>query len=820
MYKEKRVLVASLFLPITTTNTLRKKQSFRKQIPISPVSFEKTNNGNPGLYNAVCSLDLDCIWIGTIVGLNKDQETESKLNRYNAKPVILTDQEHDGHYNQFCKQVLWKPFHYQFSDDLTITRIQKSWNYYKIVNQKFADVIIANYREGDLIWINDYHLMLVPEMVRKVLPKATIGFFLHIPFPSSEIFRCLSMRKELLRGLLGADLIGFQIYSFMRHFLMTCSRLLGLDSNPKAILMDDSRVAVGSFPIGIDLKSLKEKRAHPEVAKLVASLLEKYKGQYVLIGRDKNDQVKGVDHKLLAFERFLEDHPEFHGKVVLIQVSLSTATENEEQSNVDHLVSRINSRFGSIGYIPVVYLHQDISFHHYLALLTMADACLITSLRDGMNLTSHEYVICQEEKKSPLIISEFAGTYGNFGAALRVNPWNHKEVSEAIYEALTMNEEDKAYRWKMLNSYIATNTAQQYVDSFLGDLITAHEENIQAASTSIPFLPFEWARREYYKSNKRILFMDDEGTLTTPQVTNHFNDFQKDKKQMFQLLTQLCKDEKNHVYLMSSRTRADLEEYLAIPRLGISAESGCFVRFPDRTHWETLHKEVDMTWRKKVMEVRTPGSFIEEKEIGIAWHYGFADQKYGEWQAQECQNHISNTLQTFPIHILSRKHCIEVYLRNVSKATAVRRILQHHQGKNRRHSFQAELQSPTIDISQYSVTSFASSTASFDFSNTQICDFILAIGNDRTDEYMFEYLNKLITKRLESQKSQYFDDEKDNCSITSYAESNKSEYTVSNALLQQICCITCTVGCKSSNAKWHVSNISEMIQGVETLLKI
>lgn len=228
------------------------------------------------------------------------------------------------------------------------------------------------------------------------------------------------MRKELLRGLLGADLIGFQIYSFMRHFLMTCSRLLGLDSNPKAILMDDSRVAVGSFPIGIDLKSLKEKRAHPEVAKLVASLLEKYKGQYVLIGRDKNDQVKGVDHKLLAFERFLEGYPEFHGKVVLIQVSLSTATENEEQSNVDHLVSRINSRFGSIGYIPVVYLHQDISFHHYLALLTMADACLITSLRDGMNLTSHEYVICQEEKKSPLIISEFAGTYGNFGAALRV----------------------------------------------------------------------------------------------------------------------------------------------------------------------------------------------------------------------------------------------------------------------------------------------------------------------------------------------------------------------------------------------------------------
>ncbi len=195
----------------------------------------------------------------------------------------------------------------------------------------------------------------------------------------------------------------------------------------------------------------------------MALLKEKYAGKYVVIGRDKNDYVKGVRHKLLAFERFLQTHPEMQGKAVLIQVSLSTSEANESQSNVSNVVARINSQFGTIEYIPVVYLHQDISFNHYLALLTMADACLITSLRDGMNLTSHEYVVCQEEKNSPLIISEFAGTYGSFGAALRVNPWNTKEVADAIYEALTMKSEEKTYRWKNLYSYVETNTGEDYV---------------------------------------------------------------------------------------------------------------------------------------------------------------------------------------------------------------------------------------------------------------------------------------------------------------------------------------------------------------------
>jgi trehalose-6-phosphate synthase len=538
-WEGRRVVIAAMFLPVSSqkksetavvfqTTPVIRRNSFISAVkaatqPVikkplvlqSDTKFSSSITGNPGLYQAIGSVsDLgQTLWIGT-VGTETDHLNEIEKNElsksleknHSCLPVFLATEELEGHYHRFCKQVLWKPFHYQLPDYPKPKGFEENaWEMYVRVNQLFAQRIIEVYRAGDIIWVNDYHLMLVPEMVRKAVPHAIIGFFLHIPFPSSEIFRCLTVRKEILMGLLGADLIGFQIHAFMRHFLMTCSRILGLDSTLKGIALENSTVAVGSFPIGIDLATLDRKRLNPEVATIVAFLKKKYQGKYVVIGRDKNDYVKGVRHKLMAFERLLIDHPWWIGKVVLIQVSLPTSEANQSQSNVSDLVSRINSKFGSLEYVPVVYLHQDISFNHYLALLSMADACLITSIRDGMNLTSHEYVVCQEEKKSPLIISEFAGTYGNFGAALRVNPWDTKEVADAIHEALSMTEEEKTYRWGMLYSYVTSNTAQQFVKTFIGDLVAGHLEYTYALSTSIPKFSFESIHEVYSSSKKRLL---------------------------------------------------------------------------------------------------------------------------------------------------------------------------------------------------------------------------------------------------------------------------------------------------------------------------
>ncbi|CAJ0835875.1 11014_t:CDS:2, partial [Entrophospora sp. SA101] len=302
--------------------------------------------------------------------------------------------------------VLWPTFHYVLPDNPKSKGLDEqdnSWKHYVALNQKFADSIVEIYEHGDIIWVNDYHLLLVPAMVRKRLPNAMIGFFLHIPFPSSEVFKCLPVRKEILEGVLDADLIGFQTESFSRHFRNTCSHLLSLETTPRGIQLENNFVSIGLFPIGVDVESLNEKRFVETKKKF---LLSNIPGKKLVVARDKLDYVKGVRQKMLAFERFLTIHTEWQEKAVLIQVATSTTEQNELQSQVSDVVSRINSKFSNLAYQPVVYLHKDITYSQYLALLTAADACLITSLRDGMNLTSHEYIVCQEERHRPLIISE------------------------------------------------------------------------------------------------------------------------------------------------------------------------------------------------------------------------------------------------------------------------------------------------------------------------------------------------------------------------------------------------------------------------------
>ncbi|KAJ1328716.1 trehalose-phosphatase [Batrachochytrium salamandrivorans] len=871
-------------------------------IDLSKCTVEPSSAGNIGLQNAInafSGMASDHLWIGTI-GVNTDNASALQLdvlkNRFirehASRPVF----------------VLWKPFHYQLPDYPKLRGYEESaWQNYKIVNQKFANAIAEEYREGDIVWVNDYHLMLVPLMVRQLIPTASIAFFLHIPFPSSEIFRCLP---------------------------------------------------------GIDLSSFNAKRTHPEVAEIITSLRVKYNGMHIVIGRDKNDYVKGVRQKLLAFERFLIQYPEWCGRVVLIQVALSTTEANELETHVSDVVSRINSRFGGIAYVPVVYLQQDISFNHYLALLSIADACLITSLRDGMNLTSHEYVVCQETKHSPLIISEFAGTYGSFGAAIRINPWDGQEVADAIHEALTMTADEKQYRWNMLYQYVSTNTAQSFAETFVADAARVHSENMTIMSASISRLSFESLCDSYICSRKRLFLLDDEGTLFSNPLDSaillHTTEISRAKK----LLNDLCKDERNIVYLMSGRRRSDLDSFFEIPLLGICAENGAFIKYSDRSKWETVLQDQDFSWRKKVLEVfeyytdRTPGSFIEKKEIGISWYYGLADTGFGAWQAAECHNHLQNTVTaTYPVHIISKKKCVEVMPCNVSKATMTRRILEHHQvrSKHRNPSYSpypVPLQSyspqsvaprilspsvasfrlgsfidhggvpgesdlflgslepyeatspshvsreihyrgdPECDQSDHGTintggTSFPgtdgisiasieshsshctspyaqrhSVQASGSSTHVERIDFVLCIGNDRSDEHMFEYLGRLAARENKSRRTKHtihdapfvynsepqgdgMMHEPDTSSRDAHsspiseptegvcssplspdvlqASSLPFELTTASAMLSRQKgkryrkIITCTVGAKSSSAKSYVPNVASVLDGLEYL---
>ncbi|KAG1222165.1 hypothetical protein G6F35_005484 [Rhizopus arrhizus] len=654
-----------------------------------------------------------------------------------------SDTVFEGHYNRYCKQVLWPYFHYVVRDDShNMMSEDGPYQLYKDLNQDFADMIVNNYKEGDIIWINDYHLMLVPGMIRQKIPNAIIGFFLHIPFPSSELFRCLPPRKELLEAMLQSDVIGFQTYSFARHFLQTCSRILSVDATPTGIQLDTHYCSVGIYPIGIDIDALSKKILDPEVNHWISKLKEKYAGKKLIVARDKLDYIKGVRQKLLSFEQFLIRHPEWRGEVVLIQIALSTSEQNELRAHISDVVSRVNFKFSTISYQPIVFLHQDISFSQYLALLTCADTCLLTPLRDGMNLTSHEYIVCQKDTFNPLILSEFTGTYGSFGASLRVNPWDYRQIGEAIHDALSMSIDEKTARWKELYKSIEANSAQQFASNVISSLSKVQNHPARRFSIKIPKLSATILNEACKNYKKRLFLFDYGGTL----IPHGKPPGSKDIARVLDLLTKLTSDPNNTVYVISGRTKINVDTDLgSVPDLGLSAENGFYIK-PSGGNWQQIYDNIDFSWKPTVKDIfqyyteRTPGAYVESKDTSIVWHYRTtegADSQYVSWQAAECQNHIADSVnKNFAVHAVIGNTSIEVIPHDVNKSSIANRILQ--------------------DINP---------------------DFVLSIGDDRSDEDMFTFLNK--QKKLKV--------------------------------------ITCKVGARGTEARYYIPNVDAVLSTLEQL---
>lgn len=451
-----------------------------------PWTIELNDQSNVGLGNAIRAADKsgnlqEHMFIGLLgiptdfLSIMRKYEVEREfITKCKSIPIFVSDNELDNHYNYYCKQILWPIFHYQIPDIPKFKMYQDySWSHYVALNQAFANKIIEKYNDGDIIWINDYHLLLVPQMIRQKLQHAMIGFFLHVSFPSYEVFRCLSVRKQLLEGILGANVIGFQTDEYAYHFLQTCTKLLNVKMSSRNIQFGSLFVNICDLPIGIDPDNLEKKKTLDSVKLWISLLKERYSGKSLIVGRDKLDEIKGVRQKLLSFEHFLNKHAEWREKVVLIQVALSTSEKNEMQTQVSNIVLRINSTYGNLSrqYQPVVFLRQDITFSQYLALLTVADAFLVTSLREGMNLTSHEFVFCQRGNYGPLIISEFVGSAARFkDAAITINPWNLNQVSDAIYQALTMSAKERLIRWKKLSDTIMNNDAAHWAMNFINEI--------------------------------------------------------------------------------------------------------------------------------------------------------------------------------------------------------------------------------------------------------------------------------------------------------------------------------------------------------------
>lgn len=618
-------------------------------------------------------------------------------------PLIINPHTVSLYYNGYCKSVLWPLFHYILQNYSSGQEENKYWDAYCKVNKIFTDKIIEIYQPGDIIWFQDYHFLVAPSLLRKAIPTATIGLFLHTPFPTSEIFRSLAKRKEILKGVLGSNLVGFQTYSYSRHFISNCTRVLGLESTPKGIEYNGSVTAVEIFPIGIDVGKLQKELSASGTQKKIKQFKTRYAGKKIIIGTDKLDKTKGVQYKLAAYQKFLRLYPEWQKKVVLIQITSAPNNDprtNKLQGDISEMVSRINGEFGSIEHQPIQYYQNKIERQEYYALLSIADAALITSTRDGMNTMSHDYIICQEEKCSPLILSEFTGVAGSLSDALMINPWDQTGVANSIYYALTMPKEEQIIRHKQLFKIVSSQTVQFWAKSFYNEL--QRNIRINDPSVPIPLLERNNIRDKYINANKRLILFDYDGTLTpickTPAAA-------VPSVEMLAALRTLTYDPKNVVFIISGRDQAFLDKHLGhIRNLGMSAEHGFLIKYPGGV-WTNAINDLDLTWKKDVEEIfsfyteRTQGSFVEQKKCAITWHYRLADPDYGAFQAKECQNHLeSSVLSKYPVEILIGKKNLEVRPTSINKGEIVNQLISIHPD----------------------------------------CDFILCAGDDRTDEDMFK----------------------------------------------------------------------------------
>ena len=602
-YAPPRMFVVANRLPLSVK---RNEQTGRLEYTVS----------SGGMVSALLGVQLvRTIWVGWCP-VPEDttpaelQEVERTLRSRGCIPIFLPADEAAAYYNGFCNDVLWPLFHYVVSrtpdEDHDGGKEQAHWLAYQRVNAKFADVVSSLARESDLVWVHDYHLMLLPSMLRERRAQLKVGWFLHTPWPSSEIFRTLPQRQEVLRGLLGADLVGFHVYDYARHFLHACTRLMGSEVSFSSRRLRWERpvpadlgggvmqhsLKVDAFPIGIDPRRFRRGLESPRVKERISQLRKQFEGVSLLLGVDRVDYIKGIPQKLLAMESLLAQRPELVGKVVLLQIAVPTRTEVPEyqklRSVAHRLVGRINGRFGTPSYTPIHYLDQSIEFEEMVALYHVADVCIVTSLRDGMNLVSYEYIACQDPAPSPvddeleagpgsgagaegayltrrgvLVLSEFAGAAQTLGAGcVRVNPYNVEELARGLAEAISMGEEQRAQLHAYGQGYIDKYTSQSWAQSFIASLEEQDADGLGQRTAHAQPLALPEVVSAYANATRRLLVLGIGGTFL-PATGATANDFSSLTPEQLHLLARLLEDPANTVLLTSGRARGRMEELMS-----------------------------------------------------------------------------------------------------------------------------------------------------------------------------------------------------------------------------------------------------------------
>ncbi|GAU38680.1 hypothetical protein TSUD_54280 [Trifolium subterraneum] len=596
-----------------------------------------------GLVSALLGVkEFEAKWIGW-AGVNVADEVGQKslseaLAEKRCIPVFLTEEIVHQYYNGYCNNILWPLFHYlglPQEDRLATTRgFQSQFDSYQQANQMFADVVNEVYEEGDIV--------------------------------------C------------------FHTYDYARHFVSACTRILGLEATPEGVEDHGKLTRVAAFPIGIDSERFIRALDHPDVQSPFKDLQERFKGRKVMLGVDRLDMIKGIPQKLLAFEKFLEENEAWRDKVVLLQIAVPTRTDVPEYqkltSQVHEIVGRINGRFGTLTAVPIHHLDRTLDFYALCALYAVTDVAIVTSLRDGMNLVSYEFVACQEKKKGVLILSEFAGAAQSLGAgALLVNPWNISKVAETIGRALNMPSDEREKRHRHNFHHVTTHTAQEWAETFVSELNDTVVEAQLRTKQAPPRLPTPKAIQQYLKSTNRLLILGFNGTLTEP--VERKGDQLKEMElsvhpELKQPLTQLCRDPNTTVVVLSGSGRTLLDENFREYNTWLAAENGMFLN-PSNGEWmTTMPEQLNMEWVDSVKHIfeyfteRTPRSHFEEREASLVWNYRHADVEFGKLQARDMLQHLcSGPISSASVEVVQGSRSVEVRAAGVTKGAAIDRIL-------------------------------------------------------------------------------------------------------------------------------------------------
>ncbi|MGI9542040.1 MAG: bifunctional alpha,alpha-trehalose-phosphate synthase (UDP-forming)/trehalose-phosphatase [Cyclobacteriaceae bacterium] len=620
-------------------------------------------------------------WPGLLINQGIERINVTKqLEKENMVPIFLTQSEIKKYYEGFSNETIWPNFHY--FNQYSIYK-ESLWQAYVEVNNKFCEELVKIAKPEDTIWIHDYQLLLLPQLVRQRFPEISIGFFQHIPFPSYEIFRLLPWRRELLNGMLGADLVGFHTYDDMRHFLSSVSRLAGIPYAQGQVVVENRKVTVDAFPMGIDYEKYEKAAAAPETIEREIRYRTSLGDPQLILSIDRLDYSKGIPQRLEAFEMFLERYPEFREKVSLLMVVVPSRDRvpkyQELKEAVDLLVGRINGKFGRIKWTPIHYFYRSLPLPALSAFYRMAHVALVTPKRDGMNLICKEFIASKINKKGVLILSEMCGASKELSDAILINPNDINAIVEALRRALTMPEEEQIRHIEVMQNSLRRYNIHHWVDLFMQRLDEVKQEQASMATKLLDRKITGKAVESFNKAQQKLLFLDYDGTLTP------FNDEPQaafPDKELLGLLNALTKIKDCRVVIISGRDRKTLQKWLGDLNLDFIGEHGVWVK-EQGGGWDTS-AELSEEWKSRIKPVlelyvnRTPGSFIEEKNYSLVWHYRKVETGLGELRTRELSSHLKYLSSNMNLHVLEGDMVVEIKSSEVNKGRSASRWLEKY----------------------------------------------------------------------------------------------------------------------------------------------